>query len=166
MFHIDISNILRSVEFISSKPKLASYQINNSLDRDRIHNGMCPEYALRMSFQENSKYWVNGHDWIRGLTPLQKRMLESHNVENNVNMVTEVYINKYDKIPMSESELQLRKQLEERMDEYMNDPESFIEIPDLHIIDIHDVEMIEHDEWYLSFIPNFVYVDNRNNFEL
>jgi hypothetical protein len=159
MFRIDISNILRSVELFSSKPKLASYQINNSLDEDRIKNGMCPEYALGMSFRENSKYWQEGHDWIRGLTPLQTEMLNAYNIENNINVVTDIFINKYDKIPMSISELRLRKILEEKMDDFIENPETFIEVPDSHAIDITP-EIIEDNEWYLNFIPQSIYVYN------
>ena len=155
MFQIDISNILRSFEFCSSKPKLAKYQINNSLDEDRIRNGMCPEYALSMSFRENSKYWEKDHDWIRGLTPLQSEMLDLYNVENNIHMITEIYLNKYDKIPMSDSELKLRKRLEKRMDDFIEDPDTFLEIPDSYIIDVQDE--VDH-EWYLEIIPHEVYI--------
>jgi hypothetical protein len=158
MFQIDISNILQSFEICSSKPKLAKYQTNHSLDKDRIRNGMCPEYALAMSFHENSKYWEKDHDWIRGLTPLQSEILNSYNVENNIHMITEFYRNKYDKIPMSDSELQLRKRLEKRMDDFIEDPDTFLEISDSYMIDIRDdVE----NEWYLEINPHQVYIFDK-----
>jgi len=119
-----------------------NYKIFSQSDFDHIQNGMCPEYALLLPFYQNAEYWDKGHDWIRGLNPVQSTIQQNYDIENNMHTITEYFENKYDKIVMSENELIKRKLLEYKMDQFLQNHIDFEEnnelVDDTFIINICD----------------------------